>query len=237
MKKLPFFSRAIATYGVAWCLSANAVVLGPSSYVKAADSPFTGLGFSYFHLEDWEDNALNVPGVTMTATSPLLSSSFGAGLIDSVDEDDGLINGFSHNGAGHYGQAQWAVGDPGIVFAFSAGVLGTLPTHVGIVWTDGAGTINFEAFDSSGNSLGALVGTHANGSFGGESAEDRFYGVINASGVSKIHIYNTAGGIEVDHLQYGALRTSAGVPEVFSTLGAFVASCLGLLALKHRSRQ
>jgi hypothetical protein len=233
MKKLSFIYRALATCSVGMAATANAVILGPTSYVKTADSPFTGVGFSYFHLENWEDDALNVPGVSMTASSPLLSSAFGNGLIDSVDEDDGAINGASHNGAGNYGQAQWALGSPGIVFSFNAGVLGTLPTHVGIVWTDGAGTINFEAFDSGGNSLGTAVGTHANGSFGGETDEDRFYGVIHGGGVAKILIYNTAGGIEVDHLQFGAQRRTS-VPEVFSTLGGLMASLVGLVALRRR---
>jgi hypothetical protein len=233
MKKIPTLARAFVIGSLTVAGAANAVILGPTPYAKAADSPFASTSFSYFHLENWEDDALNVPGVAMTASSPLLSSAFGNGLIDSVDEDDGAINGASHNGAGNYGQAQWALGTPGIVFSFNAGALGTLPTHVGIVWTDGAGTINFEAFDSGGNSLGTAVGTHANGSFGGETDEDRFYGVIHGGGVSKILIYNTAGGIEVDHLQFGAQRRTS-VPEVFSTLGGLMASLVGLVALRRR---
>ena len=31
--------------------------LGPTPYLGAADSPFTGLAFSYFHRETWEDGA------------------------------------------------------------------------------------------------------------------------------------------------------------------------------------
>jgi hypothetical protein len=45
----------------------------------------------------------------------------------------------------------------------------------------------------------------ADGSHNGETAEDRFFGATNAGGISRIFISNSSGGIEVDHLQYGAI--------------------------------
>ena len=95
-------------------------------------------------------------------------------------------------------------GPAGIDFTFSVAVLGALPTEAGIVWTDGGGTTTFEAFDAGGASLG-LIGpvSIADGSNFGTTAEDRFFGVRFAGGISKIRISNSSGGIEVDHLQYG----------------------------------
>jgi hypothetical protein len=71
------------------------------------------------------------------------------------------------------------------------------------VWTDGEGTNSYEAFDHDGLSLGANGPfDHADGSVSGGTGEDRFYGVVAASGISAIKLSNTSGGIEVDHLQY-----------------------------------
>lgn len=191
---------------------AQAQLLGPSVYAQASDSPFTGLSFTYFHLETLEDNLFNVPGVTKSTGNVLAPS----GLTDSVDADDGKIDGLGRDGHSIFSGA----GSSGIMFTFSAAALGSLPTHAGIVWTDGGGTITFEAFDANGASLGTRTGNHADGSSSGTTVDDRFYGVINAGGISKIFIKNSSGGIEVDHLQYGGA-----VPEP-GTLGA-----LGLGAL------
>ncbi|MFI4950996.1 MAG: PEPxxWA-CTERM sorting domain-containing protein, partial [Caulobacterales bacterium] len=81
------------------------------------------------------------------------------------------------------------------------------------VWTDGNNPITFEAFDQNGVSLGTIVGNHADGSFTGGTAEDRFYGATNAGGISKLVISNPP-GIEIDHIQYGVgAAATGGVPE------------------------
>lgn len=204
-----------ATLASAICFAQG---VGPTPYLGAGDSPWNPSQFSFFHLDTMEDGALNAPGV---------SASVGAvigpgGLTDSVDEDDGSIDG-----SGSFGRSFFFIGgSTGISFTFDASALGALPTHAGLVWTDGAGTITFEAFDSNGASLGTLSGNHANGSFSGETAEDRFYGWENAGGISRIHIRNSSGGIEVDHLQYGVVPE----PATMTALGA------GLLAALKRRR-
>src|ERR1044071_2699341 len=43
---------------------AGPVFSGPSSYLSSADSPFAGLAFEYYFLEDFEDGQLNTPGVS-----------------------------------------------------------------------------------------------------------------------------------------------------------------------------
>jgi hypothetical protein len=83
---------------------------------------------------------------------------------------------------------------------------------VGIVWTDGGNPISFEARNAANTVITSLSGSHADGSFNGETAEDRFYGVFNPSGVFSITVANP-GGLEVDHLQYGFASLSSAAPE------------------------
>jgi len=188
-------------------LAAPAAAIGPTPYLQSTDSPIAGPGYSYFYLDNLEDNALDTPGVTASG-SGLCISGFncfvGSSLIDSVDADDGAVDG---NGQG--GRSLWASGS--MTFVFDAGVLGTLPNAVGIVWTDGVNPITFEAFDANGSSLGTLVGNHADGNFSGGTAEDHFYGWTSSGGISRITISDPS-GIEADHLQYG-FRGSTPVPE------------------------
>jgi hypothetical protein len=120
---------------------------GPKPYLKPSDSPFFGVDFAYFHLEDFEDHALNTPGLVSEGR---LSSTFGPGLIDSVDMDDGNLDNRCVKPQGTC-DAWWGAGT--LTFSFNAQVLGALPTHVGAVWTDGSGKVSFEAFGADGASL------------------------------------------------------------------------------------
>ncbi|TKJ34979.1 MAG: hypothetical protein CEE38_16085 [Planctomycetes bacterium B3_Pla] len=172
---------------------------GPTAYLKTSDSPFDGLSFGDFYLEDFEDESLNTPGLSVNA-GVLTSDSPYPDLIDSVDEDDGAVDGSGSDGESWFRSS----GSAGLTFTFDAAVLGSLPTHAGIVWTDGGGTTTFEAFDESGASLGT-IGPFliADTLHTGETDEDRFFGVSDPAGIWKIHISNSSGGIEVDHIQYG----------------------------------
>jgi len=171
-------------------------VTPPLAYVSACDSPYAlaGMNTDAF-LETFEDSTLDTVGIEASAGAPFGSG----GLTDSVDGDDGTIDGSGTNGHSFFSSS----GSTGITFTFDADAIGFAPTYVGVAWTDGAGTTNFEAFDTDGNSLGASSGTHATGGFTGQTDEDRFYGAENAAGVGSIHISNTSGGIEVDHVQFG----------------------------------
>ena len=187
--------------------------LGPTPYLSFEDSPFNGLSFGYFYLEDCEDGHFNTPGVSASGgfvDPPPRPTN------DSVDGDDGEIDGFGRNGRGYY-----AAGRNRLTFTFNADVLGSLPTHVGVVWTDvghtngpfGYGTVIFEALDRNGDSLGTIgpepVG---DGRCEGQTAEDRFFGVIDGGGIWKITMrMPESGDWELDHLQYG-------LGEPFTTL-------------------
>jgi MYXO-CTERM domain-containing protein len=204
-------------------------LIGPSPYVRFADSPFAPLsGWSYFRLETFEDHLFNVPGVSASAGG-VTSVVFGPSIHDSVDEDDGAIDGSGLQGDDFFSSD----GPSGITFTFDAALLGALPTHAGLVWTDGWSPTYFEAWDQNGVSLGSLSGTHPNMSFNGETDEDRFYGAVNAGGISRIFIKNAPAGIEIDHLQYGNLGTTT-TPEP-ATWG-LVAAGLGALAAVRRRR-
>lgn len=190
-------------------------LFGPLTYLGFSDSPFNGPSFGYFHLEDFEDGLLNVPGVT-PSSGVVTSTQFGGSIVDSVENEPNGDSFFSGNGLAGY------------TFTFSKATLGTLPTHAGLVWVDGVNNILFEAFDELGNSLGTRGGSHAGSGFFGGTQEDRFYGAINPTGISAIKITGGGGGIEIDHLQYGgALRqqppSTSNVPGPLPVLGAAAA--------------
>ncbi len=197
--------------------SAGTTLHGPTPYLSSADSPFAGL--SGLMIEDFEDGVLNLTGVSASVGGVVGPGS----ATDSVDADDGVIDGSGLGGHSLF----WGSGATGILFTFDELILEGLPRHAGIVWTDGAGTIEFEAFDASGASIGTLSGTHAGGGHNGQTDEDRFYGISHDAGIGSIFIRNTAGGIEVDHLQF------AMVP---SPMTGMVLISGGLIGLGRRRR-
>jgi hypothetical protein len=169
---------------------------GPTPYLSTEDSPLEvpGIGRCY---EDFEDGTLDIPGATGNGT--VVGPS---GLIDSVDGDDGAIDGNGNGGHSYFS----GDGASGISITFSPDRNEGLPRNVGIVWTDGGfgAAVTFEAFDKDGNSIQKGVYgpfLHADLSNSGETAEDRYYDAFHGDGISKITITNTTGGIEVDHVQ------------------------------------
>lgn len=200
---------------------------GPTPYLSRNDSPFlSGILDGSITLETFESGTLAAPGVTASAGAVL-----GPGpQTDSVDADDGVIDGFGTAGHSFYVNPGGAV-----TFTFSVAALGHWPRQAGIVWTDGAGTATFEAFGPTGASLGRIgpvpVGDN---SFAGTTAEDRFFGVTYDGGISAIRISNTATGLEVDHLQYGGVAHP--VPALPRPGLAALALALALVGWRHAVR-
>ncbi len=173
---------------------AQTVFVGPSPYLSREDiPPGFYLNDTPAALEDFEDGSLDF-GITASngATVP---PGF-IGLIDSVDGDDGVIDGSGLLGHSWF----YGAGATGVVFTFSA----PLPTAAGVVWTDGGGTTTFEAFGPGMLSLGTIGPVAiADSSNAGTTAEDRFFGALHGDGILAIKVSNTSGGIELDHVQYG----------------------------------
>lgn len=176
----------------------------------------------------------------VSASSGMVLSA--GGLTDSADGDDGAIDG--DGTAGH----SWYSTTSSMTFTFNASELGVLPTHAGVVWTDvgftsvqdGFDSIIFEAFDGANNSLG-IIGPSAvgDGQFGGQTAEDRFFGVTSFGGIGSIRItssYST--DWEMDHLQYGfsPLTQTATAPEP-ATLALLAVGIAGIGFARRRGRR
>jgi hypothetical protein len=210
---------------------AHAQAFGPTAYLRASDSPFNALSFSYFYRESFEDHLLNTPGIS-GSPGGVASVVFGPSIHDSVDEDDGAVDGSGLGGD------SWFNSGGSVTFSFSLAALGTLPSHAGLVWTDGPGSTNvrFQAYGPDNLTLVCdFTGSgFADNSVSGQTAEDRFFGCGNAGGISKITVTNgSGGGIELDHVQYGLAQTST-VPEPSSL--ALIGVGLSLVFVARRRR-
>jgi hypothetical protein len=218
----------------------RAVLLGPTPYLSSADIPFAPGAFTSFFLENFEDGLLNTPGVTATAG---WFASTPSPLTDSVDGDDGTIDGFGTAGRSFYSGGN----NRTLTFTFDAAALGgALPTYAGIAWTDvgsvtsgtyGFGGVTFSAIDSAGNSLGAIGPvTLGDGLVAGQTAEDRLFAVASLAGIRSITIsMDNSTDWEVDHLQYGAIRPAA-IPEP-SSVALLGLGAAGLLVAARRRRR
>jgi hypothetical protein len=211
------------------CSPALAIEYGPTPYLSFADSPFASIGATqYFYLEDFEDGALNTPGVTVTSGAIVAGPS---SATDSVDADDGAIDGSGLAGHSLFSNAALT----SFEFTFNSAALGGLPNLVGIVWTDVGfvtsgnpfeGPVTAQIFDLSNNSLGVIGPSvlGGDGTVAGATAEDRFLGFYaNGNDISRLVIsMSNSVDWEVDHLQYGRL-----IPEPAAVLLAGI----GFLAL------
>jgi hypothetical protein len=160
---------------------------GPTSYLSAADTP-NGFVSGTMAIEDCEDGSVD-PRLLVSAQ--IIGPG---GLTDSVDVDDGTIDGSGTNGHSLFGSPP-----------FEVQFFPPLPTSAGLVWTDGGfGTsVTFEAFGPDGLSLGSIGPfTVGDGSNGGDTDEDRFFGVREDGGIARLRITHTSGGIEIDHIQF-----------------------------------
>lgn len=172
-------------------------------YFSFADSPFAAgsAATTTFWLENFEDGALNTPGVSAIHGVILLRSDE---FSDSVDADDGVIDNNGNTGGAITG-ARYSAGSFVLEFTFGAAALGgCLPTHVGLVTTDAVTpTAMTLAAYRGGVLLGSVSGNQAAELYH-FAAQDRFYGYIDFGGIDRIVMTAaTDSDWAMDHLQYG----------------------------------
>ena len=189
-----FYGVVIALTSAMATTSAHAqpVFVGPLPYLSTADIP-VGFYDGEASVDTLEDGTIDL-GISATPGSVLSPGP----LTDSVDADDGTIDGDGRDGH------SWSIFPAtSVVFTFSA----PLPTAAALVVTDvgGSGDISFKAFGPGMIELGvAGPFSFADGNDQGETAEDRFFGVQGAGGILALEVLNTDPGIEIDHIKYGA---------------------------------
>lgn len=232
--------------------SAGLIFLGPTPYLSAADSPFPVDGSNpNFFLDDFEDGELNTPGIYQPF-DPVSHGSIihPSALTDSVDADDGEIDGNGNNG--HSMAANMFITfplDPPITwsfvrFGFDEEQLGRLPNAFGFTWTDGIAPnkVRIELFGSEWEELGqAEFAGLGDDSLAGETAEDRFIGVItHTTSIAFVQITaiypGTPRTFELDHVQYGILiiPEPSGVALILAYLMTLqIFSALGRLRATH----
>jgi len=182
----------------------DAAATGATGDCGSFDSPLKTAGTDYFHLEDFEDDSFE-PGWSISGVQARTGPDPGT---DSVDEDDAAIDGSGVAGSSHSEPDAFTID-------FDESALGALPTHVGLVWTDGGTsvTVTLEAFGAAGSSLGSIGSLGVgDGAATGETAEDRFFGWIEPTGISAVRLSQSGGGsLEIDHLQYGGPEPPKGL--------------------------
>lgn len=211
---------------------AGTMTFGPSPYLEAdqttQDTPagffdFTSPGFKTAWIEDFEpsgpvtpvDPFLTItPGVILPPNS---TSGAGSSVTDSVDGDDGLVDG-----SGTGGHSWFADGANEITVSFMNGV-----RAAGLVFTDGdpdSTKITLEAFSVGGASLGIIdAGNLADDFVTGQTPEDRFLGFTDdMTPIGSIKLVMTGGdGIEIDHVHWQVPEPSASCLALFAILGLF----------------
>lgn len=193
----PFFHLLALIVAASHSGAHAAEFFGPVPYLSADDTP-SGFAIGPTFIETFEDRMLDS---RMSASAS--SIQLPGGITDSVDADDGAIDGSGNGGTSLFGSS--------IRIDFQA----PLPRYAGMVWTDGGTSpVTFEAFGPAGQSLGTVGPvTLGDGSISGTTAEDRFFGARDAGGISAIRLISSA-VMEIDHVQ---IETTV-EPAIMTTL-------------------
>jgi hypothetical protein len=98
-----------------------------------------------------------------------------------------------------------------VTFVFNSGVLGGLPTRVGIVVTGPGPASRVEFLNRSGSIIETVVNPIEESGIN-TTGGDRFVGIYYPDGIGGVRVINKGTGnqgLEVDHLQYGDLTPVA----------------------------
>lgn len=224
VQKTPFACRT----ALALLLAAGSLRAATISQPIAYRSPRDAVGFwqgAVPELQDFE--APDGPwetGFTLDCGlrwAPGLRSLDGVLIVDSVDADDGLIDGSGTMGA------SWSCPASSLTIQFDHPV-----TQAGFVWTDSdraLSNVNIQVLGSDMRSQLAEMnaGDLADDYSTGTTAEDRFFGVKADEGIGAIRISIDKGtGIEIDHVAMLVPEPSASLLAIIGAL-AFVCPRLG----------
>ena len=212
--------------GLVGAASAETTTFGPSAYLQTGDTPS---GFFCAECVGWiEDFELGTvdPFLTIDNGMILDPNSF-SGLMnsvtDSVDGDDGAVDGQGNDGFSYFADSN------SISISFANTV-----KNAGLVFTDGdrvSTNIILEAFDMGGNLLASIdAGDLADDFFTGETAEDTFMGFQNTDGnIASITLTMVGGsGIEIDHVHW---QEACVIPEPSSSM-LLLFAVLGIIGLR-----
>ena len=199
--RAPLAALALICTGMPAAALADPVFFGPTPYLSPLDTP-AGFDTGTLVIEDFEDGVMD-RRLRTVGPSQIVGPASNA---DSVDVDDGVIDGSGTQGRSLFGanlRVEWAP---------------PFPRAVGMVWTDGImGGLTFEAFGPDGASLGTIeVPSIGDLSGLGTTAEDRFFGVRDEAGIASIGFVSGTDNafMEIDHIQY----SSTSEPAIVSTL-------------------
>ena len=210
--KLAFLSLPLSLPGAT-------LIFEPSLYFSEQDSPFyEGIQNGTIYLEDFEDQALNMPFVSVTpnfntfgTTGRAFNPNVSAGNIRGVDGDDGLIDGETFAGDSWFTVFRFGGGaDDRHSFDFAPDSEGRYPTYVGLVVTEVDEfdtTVDFSSRDPFNVPIPDLVeGFDPNewtvpvDTLIGSPLRQRFIGFHSSDGISRFIVNNAR---QIDHLQYG----------------------------------
>lgn len=152
------------------------------------------------------------------------------GGLHSVDADDGMIDGLIGGGFSASASTLFISGSSSVLLfevQFDSAQLGYLPTAVGFVLTDGAGEgSGLGVYDRNDN--GITFSTWDIDLNGTTTADDRFIGVINSDGISRIEFAkrifhaNPSAQPRIDHFQYGLLVPEPSAMDLMCAVVIFV---------------
>jgi len=229
------WTGVLVWFVLAWSAHAATISFGPTAYVATGDTPADFFCSACSgSIEDFESNS--VDSFLSIDNGAILSPNAFSGLMnsvtDSVDGDDGAVDGLGNGGHSWFTGAG-EMNDNQVTVAFAMPV-----KSAGLVFTDGdaaASQVTLEAFDSMGNSLGLIeAGDLADDTYTGETAEDAFLGFQDSEGrITSITLTQNAGlGIEIDHVHWQQI---CAVPEPTSFALLF-ATVFGLAGLRRQHR-
>lgn len=221
---------ALFLFGVLPLANAATTTFGPSAYLQTGDTP---AGFFCAGCVGWIEDFELAEGADSFITmdnGELLGPNTFSGLMnsvtDSVDGDDGVVDGTGNDGS------SWFADSNSVTVSFANTV-----KNAGLVFTDGdrvSTNIRLEAFDSDGNSLAHIdAGDLADDMFTGETAEDTFLGFQDTDArIASITLSMDGGtGIEIDHVHW---QEACVVPEPSTAIIALM-GLLGLIGFRRRS--